>query len=1235
MSISEFQLLESPISGNTIIEASAGTGKTYSIEGIYLRFLLQSFDPLETGNPPLEVGNILVVTYTEAATAELHERILSKIQNALSGFERLEKEIKIAPDLSKEAAEPILKFIDDDFLTKLILKFAFSTDGIYRHDVIGLMIGHLKVAIFSFDEAAIFTIHAFCRRMLSDYSLETKVGTEFEMLKDQSELIEHCINDYWRNQVYGTSDYSRFFIQLFPTPSKIQDYFLKILNRRDATLIPTIQVSGEEWFNNKKEDFKDLKEKWETQQSDVKALLEQFAGNFKPSYKKGIEDAIAKVNAFFSTNNPFGNLEGLVYFSSTKIENGTSTKNKVKLESPHHPIFEAFETYQKQVQAPEAQMAAIFGKDLVQELDQRKKTEGLTSFDDLLRLIKEALDSASAGTNLAEKIRHRFKAAMIDEFQDTDPVQYGIFHSLFHGHCPLFFIGDPKQSIYNFRGADIFAYFKAVQAASNRQLLKTNWRSDRDLVSAVNTIFEGDKQLDQFIYQDKISFTPSKGAENKPDRSLIVDGEFPAPFMFWTLKYEEKLKKGDVVKKITEGTVSEIVRLLNGSIKNEGDLSGDPKTGIQETVLENGEKVKKIRPIYPKDIAILVRTHNEAHDFQKALEKKNIPSVTKTTESIFQTHEFQQTHMLLQGIFSFNRDSTVKAALLTFYYGLSGEALFNLFRDEKEWESTINQFRAYHDIWLRNGFYPMMLKLMEDLNISQTILRFEGGERRLTNILQVIELIHQTQLEKKLNMEGTLRWMKHMIESPNDGGENEIRLETDRDSLKIMTLHASKGLEFPIVFCPSSWQAGSTDKTGIGFHDPVNDDRMTIDLIKSDSAKKLSAKERLAEEIRLTYVAFTRARNRCYTAWNKNFNIQSFNPKNSCYQHLFHRQEKDFEKSLNALKERSGQTIEIADLPEKTEVVYQNLVADGETLSCHSFDRKIKKSFGVYSFSGLNRSLEQLETDKGQDDEIKEKPEDSETVSLPVDPKELSIHSFPGGAQTGNFFHDILEHYSFANTKAETLKTLAENKSKQYQIDPKWLDISIEQVEYIRSMPLKSPYTTGESIVFSKIPDQQILKEMEFFFSIKGLDKASLSQVIKKHRGKGFDTILDLLEKIGTTELKGFMNGFIDMIFCYEDRYYILDWKSNKLGSGIEFYTAPYLLESMEHSHYNLQYFIYTIALHKYLKNRLHGYDFDQHFGGAYYIYLRGIEKGSTKHGVFYDAMKNGKALIEDLAGLF
>lgn len=1232
MSFSEFDLLTSPITGNTIIEASAGTGKTYSIEGIYIRFLLQAFEAgMITPEKRLEVKNILVVTYTEAATAELRERVLSKIQNTLLGFELIFRQFKNQESITKDEAEGIIHKVGDEILEMLILSYCFDeTEHFFSEKHIKDIIDHLKLAVFSFDEASIFTIHAFCRRLLTDYSLETKVGTEFEMVKDQRELIDECVNDFWRNQVYGgDSAYSRFFIETFPTPETIKTYFNKVASRRDVTISPQPDQSGEEWFKDTEAEFKIHKRYWDKEKEKIKVLLEGHQSELNKTYWKNVLPSFEVIDRFFAGDSPLGantvkvksTVIGMNWFFPEKLEAKT---NKGKL-TPHHPIFEAFEEYSNRVENPKGKIAATFVKSLIEHLDKRKKELGVTSFDDLLLLVQQALTSEDTREPLAEKVRNRFKAALIDEFQDTDPVQYGIFHRLFHDHCPLFFIGDPKQSIYNFRGADIFAYFKAVQDSSNRQLLKTNWRSDRDLVSAINTIFEGEQQKDQFLYEEQISFTPSNGAKTKPLRSFTIEGEQPSPFTFWILDGDEEINIGTARRNIMDATITEIVKLLNAG--NEG------KAGF----VKADEDRSDIRPVQPKDIAILVRKHREAQAFQTALQEKGIPSVMKTTESIFNTEEFSQMLLLLQGISSYNKESRVKAALLTDFFQYTGSSLFDLSQDEDRWEETVNQFREYHDLWLKKGFYSMVRCFMKHQHLRSRILSYEGGERQLTNILQIIEIIQKAQLEKKLNMTGAIRWMQHMAEGTESGEESEIRLETDQDALKIMTLHASKGLEFPIVFCPSSWELGQSDKNGTYYHDPEKEHQMTLDFLEQEEGKELAKEERLAEEIRLTYVAFTRAKHLCYTAWCDNMSKRSFKAENSCYHHLFLRNRAKGEECqtefLN-LRNRSNGTIQVLDLPEKTDEIYLKAPSAEESLACESFTRTLKKSFGVYSFSGLNKKLEVLEA-QSDNDEAPEQPGDSETIAVPEVSNERTIHTFPGGTQTGNFFHDILEHCSFANTSAEELKNLTEKKAAQYQVDEKWLDVAIEQVEHIRTLPFKSPYEPNKAFSFSMLPDHQVLKEMEFFFSINDFDQESLSRVVQKHRGKGQDTILDLLEKIGRTELKGFMTGFIDMIFCHNDRYYILDWKSNKLGSDIAFYTQDYLVESMEHSHYNLQYLIYAIALHKYLKHRLAGYDFDQHFGGAYYIYLRGIEKDSTAHGVFYDSLQNAKELIEDLAELF
>ncbi|MBP1723654.1 MAG: exodeoxyribonuclease beta chain, partial [Deltaproteobacteria bacterium] len=814
-----FDLLGSPLEGRNLIEASAGTGKTYAIICLFLRLILER---------RFTVNDILVVTYTVAATEELRDRIRRKIREALEAYSRGDSE--------------------DSFLRGLVQKTGDAEDASAL----------LRSALRDFDEASIFTIHGFCQRTLHESAFESGSLFDTELEPEQETgLMEEIVQDFWRRHFYKAPvEFVNYALSKKFGPK----YFLKLLTKGishlDLKIIPEVNPTNGIDMSPFCQAYEKLKKAWPESRKEVEeklcdpGLYSEYAKDL-PVYM-GIIDSYAA-----GAISPFPLPKKFEKFTTAEL----NRKTKKGKSTPQHPFFTLCDRVQKTAGALQEEMdrQLLFLKGeifrcLQKELPARKQKRNIQSFDDLLIRLRHSLEK-TGGDELSEKIRKRYKAALVDEFQDTDPVQYAIFQNVFGaGGAILFLIGDPKQAIYSFRGADLFAYMKAAGHVDSRYTLTKNWRSEPGLITAVNTVFSNG--ANPFLYRD-IPFQNAVPIEGKDHEPLNVNGKAEPPFHLWFVDSNEvgeggMINKGVAYELIPEAIAGEISRLI---------LLG-----------RKGRALFGSRPLREADIAVLTRTNREAQLMQEALSRLKIPNVLYSTGNLFDSHEAMEMNRVLQGIADPHEEGAVRAALATDMIGLSGETIEGFQRDEAGWEAWLNRFRDYYDLWGKYGFVRMFRYFLLREKVRSRLLSLPNGERRLTNVLHLSEVLHQAAMEEKLGMVGLLKWLARQRDSDSPRSEeHQLRLESDANAVKIVTIHKSKGLEYPIVFCPFNWGKSKIDpKEAFTFHDEKDDCRLSLVLDPEQSPNRASAeKEELAENIRLLYVSLTRAKNRCTLVWGR------------------------------------------------------------------------------------------------------------------------------------------------------------------------------------------------------------------------------------------------------------------------------------------------------------------------------------------------------------------------------
>ncbi len=1192
-----FDPITTPLTGTNLIEASAGTGKTYTIAGLYLRLILEKH---------LTADQILVVTFTQAATEELKDRIRNTLVKAKSAF--------------------LTGSSTDRFIHVLVQNHRNSTSALQQ----------IQDALIDFDNAAIFTIHGFCQRVLHENAFETQSLFDTELVPDQSQTIQEITDDFWREHFY---DAALEFISYAVNNISGSKYFLKLLAKKktpDIRVVPVVAKPAFASLDGFRARLKELKAAWPLARDAVASahcglrspvLSATVYGGLKtsadhPGPSKREQTVIALMEAMGryadekSIGFPF--FKGFEKFTASRLIQYTKKSHM----PPSHEFFnicdalyEAGVVLESEMEQYLLYLKAQYLRFAQEQLIIRKKSSNMQFFDDLLVMVKQALDDQN-GSILVAAIQQKYKAALVDEFQDTDSIQYQIFSRCFDSTQSSFFmIGDPKQAIYGFRGADIFSYLKAAGSVSSSYTLLENWRSTTGLITAVNTIFSNIKK--PFIF-DQIQF--EKGSSGSKVETF---DEASSPSMtIWYLTSKKNpdmpLSRTEAVPRIARAVAVEISRLL---FPGPTDLA------------------KNLTDRYVAgDIAVLVRTNRQAHIVKQHLSSMQIPSVLYNTGNVFHTHEAMELERILSSISDPGDQRLLKAALITDVMGAKGQELGAADGQPPGWESRYASFREYFRLWNQYGFLRMFRRVLAKEKVRERLLQFPDGERRLANILHLAEILHQESVQRTLGMTGLVKWMAEKRADPVTGSEEyQLRLESDDNAVKIITIHKSKGLEYPVVFCPFAWDGSVIKDREFTFHDSHSKQELTLDIGSVDISMHLALAqdELLAENLRLLYVALTRAIKRCYLVWGRFLNAET-----SALAYLFHHDlipqgfakthgvvaslqetmsKKNHETLFNDLKQladTSQGSIRLAPLPADDGVRQSMPEVRPEHCACRQFQGTIDFAWKISSYSYLvsKRTFDEAFTDRdafrGGAQYLQESHRGFNAIP--------DIFSFPKGTRAGIFFHDVFEHLDFAAKDSEHKVQLVANKLKSYGFESAWLAPVCGMIDNVLSLPLPNDQT---SLQLSSVQFKDRINEMEFYFPLHPITP----QVLKKT----FDPYTDFSvsgsfpEQIGKLVFpltKGFIRGYIDLIFRAKERYYLLDWKSNFLGSRVEDYGKDALRLVMDNEFYTLQYHLYTLALHQYLRQRLPGYSYEKCFGGVFFVFIRGVdsEKG-PEFGVYND----------------
>ncbi len=1364
--------------GTTFIEASAGTGKTHALTTLVARLVLEQARPID---------RILVVTFTRAATAELRDRIRRVLRELLAAVRSRLADVDAA---ETETDSQVWELLDGWERSAGGVDFAPAAR-------------RLEAAMHDIDRANVFTIHGFCQRVLADLAFESGFPFGCEITGNDGEMAAGAVRDFWRRRLYPASMLlTRHAVENGLLPDGLGDWVTRRRAKVGAELVgcdpPAEPVEASEalW----REVFEAARAAWECHGSAFRSEIAQGAWLNRQRYRKPrTTRETAALEALFAASEPW--LPGADACGRYGREQ-LSLACKKGHGLPVTPLFDALD----RLEQASGELRAVFDQwlrwvrrealaEVRESVRKRIRTDRRLAYDDLLTELDDALGRAG-GARLAQRIRHEFPCALIDEYQDTDPVQARIFHRIYglnraesvrgesggvggpesdgsdtaartsgtapparvhSGHLgaveagafdsaartagtvrsgpdessrvhapkldesgsatrapgsaplesglsgrvdgsesggpvagdefaasapadrvpagPFIVVGDPKQSIYRFRGADVFAYLAARRTARERLHLDRNWRSVPALVEAVNAVFAG---AAPFVTTE-VEYRPvvaAKGGNGSPEPVSRAGG---GPLDLWLLPRPEDgkpLAKKDAGPIVAGATANEIARLLELGARGEATIEGRPLTGA--------------------DVAVLVRTREQGRRIAGELHERGVRSIEIDDGSVFHTREAEQLERLLWSVADQGREAGVRGALAGDLFGLDAGALLALGEDESAWGAWVGRIADWRTHWESRGIGSLVLRLLEGEGAARHLLRQPDGARRLTNYRHLAEVLQACETRERLAPAELAAWLnRRRLESGTRDEDEKLRIESDEKLVKTLTVHGSKGLEFPVVFCPFAWDApgpkrrpGAVDTV---YHLGAQEHyREVIDLDPDEEAKSMERLEEFAESVRLLYVALTRAKYRCVVAWG-----QVRGAEHSPLAWLLHRaagaaegaEDRDaavaalraaaerfvgldaraWRAEVEAFARRVPEAVSISVLDPVPPPIRTAAPSEGAPAAVAAREprRTLRHTRSLTSFSalwaqasfsggaddGLPAGRDEMDIDRPDHDQHEE-PRDA-AVEEPSTPAaaaaERTAFTFPRGPVAGSCLHRIFERLDdppALATEPPDLDRICRDALGDFGIDHAWDQTARAMVERTRSVLLHEtdsmrPDAGGGAVAegaaiphaeaatdggdgagaFRLDEPRRRLVELEFHFPVDGLVRERLGARMVEH---GYPNPFAGASRFGASgpmpPVHGFLRGYVDLVVEHAGRWYILDYKSNWLGPGPDDYAPAALDAAMRAGGYTLQSLVYLVALHRYLAVRLPHYEYARHVGGAFYLFVRGIDPaaGMTR-GVYFD----------------
>ncbi len=1145
-----------PLSGKHLIEASAGTGKTFNITRIYLRLLLEK---------RLTVEQILVMTFTKDATEEIRGRIDAFIRQSLNDWDSL--------------------ILTDEYYQAIATHIAPEEAKIL-----------LKQALLYLDEASIFTIHGFCKRVLSQHAFSSGQPFNLALESDCNDVTLESCQDWYRILAQESPQNFLLVSEFWSTPHALVKQFSKAISQTNALDLIDEQTVVNQFVATVRKAVESLTDNLEALTVylvDVKKGAEREKRMLElTALVEWLEQLVSDLNVV-DTKIPDAFIDGKRYSKSV---------HKAELLSIFDPVKQVKSSYKdlkKKINKAKALSVVRAGIYTIRkDVEQKKLDRNLVSFDDLISRLANQLSQQSSNdiSALSELLFKQFPVALVDEFQDTDPQQFTILKSIYFSQesSAIYMIGDPKQAIYGFRGGDVFAYLAARSSCDYTWVMDTNWRSSQSMVQGYNRLFYGNHLDDapKNVFNYNIDYVPVNSCPNAFEKERVEPQRTALQFVHFMRDEASKKSVPQSHRKVmATWCANEIVDLFASSTKTPQELT-------------------------PSDIAILVRDGAEAEDIKVALANAGLDSVYLSNRAnLLHSNQATQLIQILKGILFVENDRTYSVALTSELLGYTPQRLYELQQDDFAWQHLKLTFVQLRDEWEQKGFVGMALKLLHE-----HIVEISNDKARvLTNLLHIFELLQSASQRYKQPRE-LLHWFEEQTRLDNPEIEAELRLESDENLIRIVTQHGAKGLEYPVVFIPFATRHkdplkfGTSNVTFIEYHDENGNLKLCLD--GTTDAKQAMANEAYAEAVRLLYVAVTRAEQRCYVLTTE-FDKYDKSPLGLT---LNWSSDTDITTSIIALTLDNPNDISMITVDSVEEIRHAKLNQESDvSLSTETFNGKIERDWWLSSFSALSRNL------KHKGISTPDRDTDSQLISL-TESSDLHISNqlrfvMEKGARTGNLLHNILEIVAFDKPDWENAFEWPLTKYGEFTPGYEHLDLQhwLEQV-------LNTPLMNNETkFSLNKLNSGSSLRESEFYFPMNAQSAQELTKLLTTHRkntaleqSENYNSYVQDVQLPYYQKLKGMMHGFIDLIFEQNGKFYVCDYKSTFLGDNFEAYNQSAMREDIEKHHYDLQYLIYSLALHRYLKSSLPNYEPAQHFGGIYYLYLRGMTNNNEEsYGVY------------------
>ena len=1160
--------LTMPLSGLQLIEASAGTGKTWTLAALYVRLVLGH----GRAGGPLLPPQILVMTFTEAATAELRGRIRERLAQAAAVFR------------GSEAG--------DAFLQQL--KAAFAEAEWPAHA------WRLEQAAQWMDDAAIFTIHGWSSRMLRQHAFDSASLFEQAKVEDASGMRLLAVRDYWREWVYPMSDeQSQAFTRLAATPEALLKK-IEVLQRQterspdQATAEPlTPEQALADWtaWQARVQALEEqARQCWRTHREALRAqLMAAMAKDLNGSSYKAAEHAnyLAQLDSWAEGGER--DVKNIERFSLDLLIH--RTKKQGTPPQDHFGLFALLQALRDLIAAePDAEPALLEHATLVvrQRYEQHKAQLAQFDFSDLLQRLYHALQAGD--DRLASAIRRQYPVALVDEFQDTDPWQYGALDRIYgaasevDGRIALVMIGDPKQAIYSFRGADLNTYLFARRRVQQIHTLDANFRSTEALIRAVNHVFG--LAVQPF---GEVPFQPVRAGSDEVLPLKLGDQQTQPALTVWLESPDEPLTQEPAQQRLSAICATQMVALLNDGCAKPGEM------------------------------AVLVRDWKEAQAVRRALAQRGVRSVyLSERDSVYESTEASDLWHILRAVAQPRSARLLRTALATRTWGLSMAALEQLIQSEPAWDQQVDHFSQWHLVWQRQGVLPMLHQLLHSQQLPARLLsQGDDGERRLTNVLHLGDLLQQAS-QGLQGEQALLHFLEAQLAQPQLGGDAaQLRLETDAELVQVVTMHKSKGLQYPLVFMPFALSGRKP---------------------KKEELDELPA--RLAEDVRLLYVAMTRAERALWLGVApREGDLTGKEPRviTALSQVLGRSTPHDLSERLQTWAECPD--IQLRPAPAPNAERFKPVASSAEPQAALVPRRQLASHWWQASFSALTRDLGPTAASPGatgvapgsSDDE---RFEDAQTDNRLVREAQQGeggprFNAFAAGSRWGTLLHDLLEwqfehgwplaHSNAAPAVHARWTQMLELRARQLPLDAAQLELLQHWLRELLSTPL--PLTGAnepQPLLLGQVQRDAAWAEMSFTLPARELPAERLDHLIRQHT---FASVPRAALQPRT--LSGMLTGFIDMVLLHQGRYYVLDYKSNRLPA----YGPGELQAALLEHRYEVQYTLYLLALHRLLKARLPDYDYERHVGGAIYVFLRGVDQ----HGAGVFAQRPPRALIEAL----